>query len=88
MDTLDEVGPHLDPIVLSALKRWGRLASILCGNMNHHVRTTSLKDADKAYDSYCRTDKHYQSLGFFQRDLAKQLYSAIWIKEKDAAACK
>jgi len=52
--------------------------------MENFVKTCKLKKADAAWNSYQLTDHYFQRLPAIHQKLAKHLFSAVWIKEKDA----
>lgn len=76
---------QLDPLVFETLNRYGRSTNILVVNMQTFIRICTMKKADDAWRAFERTDRHYQLLPVVHQQLAKLLFSAVWIKEKDAA---
>jgi len=74
---------QLNPLTFETLHRYGRSTGILVNNMETFIRTCTFKKVDQAWKTFTATNKHYQLLPVIHQQLAKELFSAVWIKEKD-----
>lgn len=84
MSQIDFYRTHLDPLTFETLNRYSVSTGILVINMETFIRACTMKKADQAWNSYQLTDHYFQKLPVIHQRLAKDLFSAIWIKEKDA----